>query len=157
MKTINVLFCGKGGQGVLKAAEILALAAMYAGYSVKKAETHGMSQRGGSVETHVRYGKEVFSPTISIGEADFLVPFFPSEHDRLINYLSPTGTDLLSTLLTAEKELTDKRFINTYMLGVLAAKLSIPDEHWVKALEIGFKGKLLKENVEVFISAKPAK
>ena len=60
-RTINILFCGTGGQGVLKAAEVCGWAAVYAGLHAKKSEVHGMAQRGGSVESHVRFGKEVIS------------------------------------------------------------------------------------------------
>ena len=77
METINILFCGTGGQGILTAAEVVALAAMYDGYHVKKSEVHGMAQRGGSVESHVRIGKKVFSPIIECGKADYLLSVFP--------------------------------------------------------------------------------
>ena len=80
-KTYNILFCGIGGQGVLKASEVCGLAAIYDGYNAKKSEVHGMSQRGGSVESHLRFGSEVYSPLIPEGSADFLVSFFKDEHD----------------------------------------------------------------------------
>jgi indolepyruvate ferredoxin oxidoreductase, beta subunit len=62
--TVNVLFCGVGGQGVLKSAEVLGWAALLEGHHAKKSEIHGMAQRGGSVESHLRFGKEVYSPLI---------------------------------------------------------------------------------------------
>ena len=68
-KTYNITFGGTGGQGILKAAEICGWAAMFAGYHVKKSEVHGMAQRGGSVESHVRFGKKVFSPIVSAGRS----------------------------------------------------------------------------------------
>jgi indolepyruvate ferredoxin oxidoreductase beta subunit len=72
-KVTNVVFAGLGGQGVLKASDILSDAAFHAGFDVKKSEVHGMSQRGGSVTSDVRYGREVFSPMVPAGEADYLV------------------------------------------------------------------------------------
>ncbi len=72
-KTINVKVAGLGGQGVIRASDILAEAAFRAGLAVKKSELHGMSQRGGSVSSDVRFGKEVWSPMIPAGESDYLV------------------------------------------------------------------------------------
>src|SRR6056297_301203 len=71
-KVTNILLAGVGGQGILLASEVLSEVMMLAGYDVKKNEIHGMSQRGGSVVSHVRFGKEVFSPIIPEGEADVL-------------------------------------------------------------------------------------
>ena len=70
-RVTNVILAGLGGQGVIKASDILADAAVRAGYDVKKAEVHGMSQRGGSVTSDVRFGPRVLSPMIPRGEADF--------------------------------------------------------------------------------------
>jgi hypothetical protein len=71
-KTTNVVIAGLGGQGVIKASDILADAAFSTGIDVKKSEIHGMSQRGGSVASDVRFGERVFSPMVTEGEADFL-------------------------------------------------------------------------------------
>jgi indolepyruvate ferredoxin oxidoreductase beta subunit len=71
----NILLVGVGGQGILLASEILSETCMLAGYDVKKSEIHGMSQRGGSVVSHVRYGTEVFSPIVPEGEGDILFGF----------------------------------------------------------------------------------
>lgn len=71
----NILLVGVGGQGTLLASEILSEAFMLAGFDVKKSEIHGMSQRGGSVVSHVRYGREVFSPVVPEGEGDILFGF----------------------------------------------------------------------------------
>ena len=84
----NILMCGVGGQGVILASNILSVAAMLADYEVKKSEVHGMSQRGGSVVTHVRYGKSVSSPLISKGRTDFMLAFEKLESLRYIEYLS---------------------------------------------------------------------
>lgn len=84
----NILLCGVGGQGVILASNIVSIAAMLSKVQVKKSEVHGMSQRGGSVVTHVRYGPSVASPLISKGRADFMVAFEKVESLRYIDYLS---------------------------------------------------------------------
>ncbi len=152
-KVINILFCGTGGQGILTAAEIASLAAVYDGYHTKKSEVHGMAQRGGSVESHVRFGKDVFSPLIELEGSDFLVPFHRGEHDRMLPYLAKNGVDLMKDLDEANRKLENKKFINTYMLGRLSKHLKISRESWLKALEVGFKGKLIEENRKVFLEA----
>lgn len=83
----NILLVGVGGQGILLASEILAEAFMIAGFDVKKSEIHGMSQRGGSVVSHVRFGKEVFSPVVPEGEGDILFGFELLETCRYLNLL----------------------------------------------------------------------
>ena len=85
-KTYNVLFCGTGGQGVLKAAEVLGVAAMLQGYKVKKSEVHGMAQRGGSVESHLIFGPAVYSPLIIPGQADFLVCFMKAREKGFLHF-----------------------------------------------------------------------
>ena len=75
MKTVNILICGVGGQGVLLAGDIIAETAIAAGCDAKKSEVHGMAQRGGSVVSHVRYGDKVNSPLIREGEADAILSF----------------------------------------------------------------------------------
>lgn len=151
---INILFCGIGGQGVLKAAEIAGWAAVLEGYHVKKSEVHGMAQRGGSVESHLRFGEEVFSPLISKGEADFLVSFHLDEHARMTKFLRASGIDLIKYLDRAEAEIKDKHFINTYLLGVLSKKLPLKESSWLKALELELAGKKLVENKQVFLKGR---
>jgi indolepyruvate ferredoxin oxidoreductase beta subunit len=87
-KTTNVVIAGLGGQGVLKASDILADAAFRAGLDVKKAEVHGMSQRGGSVACDVRFGAKVLSPMVPAGEADFLLVLEPTQADPNRHVLS---------------------------------------------------------------------
>ncbi|MFA7073818.1 MAG: indolepyruvate oxidoreductase subunit beta [Endomicrobiaceae bacterium] len=150
MKTINILFCGTGGQGILTAAEIAGLAAMYDGYHVKKSEVHGMAQRGGSVESHLRFGKEVFSPIITDGEVDFMLSFDKGEHDRMIKLLKKDGKDLFPDFVEADKKIADKKFLNTYMLGILSKHLGLSKESWQKAMKDVFKTKFIEKNFEVF-------
>jgi indolepyruvate ferredoxin oxidoreductase beta subunit len=83
----NILLVGVGGQGILLASEILAEAFMIAGFDVKKSEIHGMSQRGGSVVSHVRFGKKVFSPVVPEGEGDILFGFELLETCRYLHLL----------------------------------------------------------------------
>jgi len=89
----NVLFAGVGGQGVVTASDLLAHAALLAGWNVKKAETHGMAQRGGSVVTHVRLSPDqpVHSPLIPHGRADYLVALEVLEAARSLWMLAPGG------------------------------------------------------------------
>jgi len=94
----NVLLVGVGGQGILLASEILSEAAMLAGFDVKKSEIHGMSQRGGSVVSHVRYGLEVFSPIVPEGEGDILFGFELMETVRSLPLLKPGGTVVANVL-----------------------------------------------------------
>ncbi|MHB8058427.1 MAG: indolepyruvate oxidoreductase subunit beta [Desulfuromonadaceae bacterium] len=94
----NVLLVGVGGQGILLASEILSEAAMLAGFDVKKSEIHGMSQRGGSVVSHVRYGLEVFSPIVPEGEGDILFGFELMETARSLPLLKHGGTVVANDL-----------------------------------------------------------
>ncbi|HEU0264739.1 MAG TPA: indolepyruvate oxidoreductase subunit beta [Geobacterales bacterium] len=87
----NILMVGVGGQGTLLASEILSEVLMQAGFDVKKSEIHGMSQRGGSVVSHVRYGKEVFSPIIPEGEVDVILGFELLETYRNLPLLKQGG------------------------------------------------------------------
>lgn len=91
MEITNILFSGVGGQGILTSSRILALAAVDAGLDVKMSEVHGMSQRGGNVDTHVRIGQEVPSSLIPKGGADFLVAFEKLEALRYMAFLKPDG------------------------------------------------------------------
>jgi indolepyruvate ferredoxin oxidoreductase beta subunit len=97
MKPLNFLLVGVGGQGILTASDILAELGLRIGYDVKKSEVHGMSQRGGAVSTHVRFGPRVYSPLIAQGEADFLLSFEPLEALRWATFVHPEGTALVST------------------------------------------------------------
>ncbi len=92
----NCLLCGVGGQGTVLASRIIACAAMEKGLFARTAETIGMSQRGGSVVSHVRVGEAVPSPLIPFGNADVLLGFEPGETVRNLSYLKPGGTVIVS-------------------------------------------------------------
>lgn len=87
----SILLVGVGGQGTILASKLLITGLMEAGYDVKMSEIHGMSQRGGSVSSQVRYGEKVESPVIEIGGADILVSFEKMEALRWLKYLKPNG------------------------------------------------------------------
>ncbi|AYD39409.1 indolepyruvate oxidoreductase subunit beta [Clostridium fermenticellae] len=89
--TKSILLVGVGGQGTILASKILTTGLMQEGYDVKMSEIHGMSQRGGSVSSQVRYGEKVESPVIEIGGADILVSFEKMEALRWLKYLKPEG------------------------------------------------------------------
>ena len=93
----TVLLCGVGGQGTILAADLLARTALASNYDVKVSEIHGMSQRGGSVVTYVRFGDKVYSPIIDRGEADFIVSFELLEAARWTEYLKPGGRIVTNT------------------------------------------------------------
>ncbi len=97
METKNIMIVGVGGQGSLLASKLLGHLLMKQGYDVKVSEVHGMSQRGGSVVTYVRYGDKVYSPVIDEGEADFIVSFEILEAARWLSYLKPEGRIVTST------------------------------------------------------------
>ena len=96
-KVTNIMIVGVGGQGALLASKTLGRVLMDAGYDVKVSEVHGMSQRGGSVVTYVRYGKKVYSPIVDKGEADFIVSFEMLEAARYTEYLKKDGQIVVNT------------------------------------------------------------
>jgi len=92
----SILLAGVGGQGILRASDILCLAFMTAGLDVKKSEVHGMAQRGGCVTSHVRYGSKVYSPITKKGDVDILVSFEKLETLRYLDYLKADGTVIIN-------------------------------------------------------------
>ncbi|MBR5234454.1 MAG: indolepyruvate oxidoreductase subunit beta [Clostridia bacterium] len=97
MNTYSVMIVGVGGQGTLLASRLLGNAVISAGYDVKVSEVHGMSQRGGSVITYVRYGEEVHSPIIEKGEADLIIAFELLEAARYLPFLKKGGKIVVNT------------------------------------------------------------
>jgi indolepyruvate ferredoxin oxidoreductase beta subunit len=94
--TKSILLAGVGGQGILRASDIISLALMAAGYDVKKSEVHGMAQRGGSVTSHVRYGEKVYSPLAARGSVDIILSFEKLETLRYIDYLKKNAFVLIN-------------------------------------------------------------
>ena len=101
MSITNILVAGTGGQGVMTATEILAQAAIAMDFDVKKTEVAGMAQRGGVVNSHLRFGKHVLSPVIPAGEADVLLAFEAAEALRWRHEVRPNGVILVNTLRLA--------------------------------------------------------
>jgi len=95
-KVTNIFLSGVGGQGTILASNILGEVFLNAGYDVKKAEVHGMAQRGGDVTTHFRFGKKVYSPLIKYGDVDFLISFEMLEAARYINWVKPNGKIIIN-------------------------------------------------------------
>ncbi len=95
--TKNIMIVGVGGQGSLLASKLLGHLLLSEGYDVKVSEVHGMSQRGGSVVTYVRFGEKVYSPIIDKGEADFIVSFEKLEAARYVEYLKEGGRIVVNT------------------------------------------------------------
>ena len=98
MENVNFLLVGVGGQGTLLASNVLAHVGVRAGFDVKKAEVHGMAQRGGSVSSHMRWGERVYSPLIGQGEVDYLVAFERLEALRCVGMLRRGGTAIVGEM-----------------------------------------------------------
>ena len=97
MKTTNLMIVGVGGQGSLLASKLLGTLLVDEGFDVKVSEVHGMSQRGGSVVTYVRFGDKVFSPVVAEGEADFIISFEKLEGARYLSKLKEGGKIIVNT------------------------------------------------------------
>ena len=97
METKNIMIVGVGGQGSLLASKLLGRLLLTKGYDIKVSEVHGMSQRGGSVVTYVRFGDKVYSPVIDKGQADYIVSFELLEAARWTEYLRPGGKIIANT------------------------------------------------------------
>ena len=149
-KVTNVVVAGLGGQGVLKGTDILAEAALRAGYDVKKSEIKGMSQRGGSVTGDVRFGAEVFSPMVPAGEADFLLVLEPTQVEPNAHLLRPGGLVITAQAIDPAS-LPHKRTLNVALLGALSAHLPMPEEIWLAALHDGFDETFFDGNRKAFL------
>ena len=150
---VNVVVAGLGGQGVLKASGILADTAFRAGLDVKKSEIHGMSQRGGSVSSDVRFGERVFSPMVPMGEADFLVVLAASQVEVARPVLKQGGI-LIHPGVVDETRLANKRSLNVALLGTLARHLDLADNLWHAAIEAALPEKLHAANLQAFAIGK---
>jgi indolepyruvate ferredoxin oxidoreductase beta subunit len=152
---VNVVLAGLGGQGVLTASDILATVAFSAGLDVKKSEIHGMSQRGGSVSSDVRFGPHVYSPMVPAGAADFLVVLTASQIEVARPVLRPDGV-LITPDLIDESSLANRKSLNVALLGALAARLDFPDDLWHAAITLRLPEKLHAANLQAFaIGRKP--
>jgi indolepyruvate ferredoxin oxidoreductase beta subunit len=148
-RVVNVIVAGLGGQGVIKASDILADVAFRAGMDVKKAEVHGMSQRGGSVTSDVRFGEHVLSPMIPPGEADFLLVLAPSEVEVTRQLLREDGV-LIPPDFVDEKTLPNRKSLNVALLGALSRHLELPQALWLEAVKAALPPQLHAVNEKAF-------
>ena len=184
METKNVMIVGVGGQGSLLASKLLGRLLLTKGYDIKVSEVHGMSQRGGSVVTYVRFGDKVYSPVIDKGQADYIVSFELLEAARWTEYLKPGGkiitntqqinpmpviigaaeypedllgkmgaagidVDALDALRLAEQAGSSKA-VNLVLMGRLSKYFDIPEEEWIRAIEVSVPPKFLEMNKKAF-------
>jgi len=145
----NIVIAGLGGQGVLTASDIVADVAFNAGFDVKKSEVHGMSQRGGSVASDVRYGPRVFSPMVPEGEAHFLVVIAADQVPVNAAVLSKTGVVIEPSQLD-EKKLHSKKSLNVALLGILSRHLEFSAEQWNAAIRRSLPENLHEANLQAF-------
>lgn len=157
----NVIIAGVGGQGVVKASDILTEAVFRAGFDVKKSEIHGMSQRGGSVASDIRFGEQVLSPMVPPGEADFILVMTEDEAEAVESQLKAGGALLTPESLPGyidedadadEDEETRLRLrcMNVALLGGLSTFLDIPDTCWREALCANLPKRAWEFNGKVF-------
>jgi indolepyruvate ferredoxin oxidoreductase beta subunit len=182
--TKNIMFVGVGGQGTLLASKILGKVMIDEGFDVKVSEVHGMSQRGGSVVTYVKYGQQVFSPIVDKGDADVIVSFEQLEALRYIAWLKKDGDLIVNTqqiepmpvitgaaqypqnILPALEQAGAKvtaldaleiatrcgssKAVNIVLLGVMAQKLGLPEDLFLRAIETTVKPKFVEMNKNAF-------
>ncbi|MBN2443275.1 MAG: indolepyruvate oxidoreductase subunit beta [Spirochaetales bacterium] len=183
-KIFNVLMVGVGGQGIIMASDIFALAAMHSGKDVKKSEIHGMSQRGGSVFSHIRFGEKVYSPVISKGEADVLFSLEEMETLRWIEYANtettiiclktrinpgmvetyPPGIDEEIKRLSKKvffldpqpiiEKIENKKFLNVALIGLISGFVHFSDESWEKAIREKVPRGTFEGNWQAFLTGK---
>ena len=126
METKNIMIVGVGGQGTLLASKLLGRLLLTRNYDIKVSEVHGMSQRGGSVVTYVRYGDKVYSPIIDKGEADFILSFELLEAARAAEWLNPDGI-----LITNTQQINP--------MPVITGAMTYPEDLLGKLNELGLK------------------
>ena len=149
-KITNIIAAGLGGQGVLKITDILADVIFSAGLDVKKSEVHGMSQRGGSVSSEVRFGSKVNSPMVPAGEGDILVVLDSSQLEVARPVLKADGIVITPEDVPTNKLATPKA-LNVMLLGALSAKLEqFPEDLFLAALKRAFPEKLHEANEAMF-------
>ena len=151
----SIVIAGLGGQGVLKASDIVADVAFRAGLDVKKSEIHGMSQRGGSVSSDVRFGETVWSPMVPEGEADFLVVLDGEWIDANRSALKPGGRLIEPGAIDAAK-LRNRKSLNVALLGVLSRELGFSEADWTAAILANLPKKLHEANVQAFALGRKA-
>ena len=178
METKSIMIVGVGGQGSLLASRIIGNVLLSQGFDVKVSEVHGMSQRGGSVVTYVKYGDKVYSPVIEKGEADIIVSFELLEAARWISYLKKGGHLITSTqtldpmpvipeniiekiknlgidiiaadALALAEEAGNAKASNVVLMGLIASKMSFDESVWKEAIKNCVPEKFLELNLKAF-------
>ena len=146
----NIVVAGLGGQGVLTATDILADVVLRAGFDVKKSEIKGMSQRGGSVTCDVRFGSEIHSPMVPVGEADYLLVLEPTQLEPSRHMLRSGGVTIEPSAIEADK-LPQQKMLNVALLGALSAHLSMPEQAWLDSVSSAFAPKFFEANRQAFL------
>jgi indolepyruvate ferredoxin oxidoreductase beta subunit len=149
-KVTNIILAGIGGQGVLRATDILAAVALEASFDVKKSEIKGMSQRGGSVTGDVRFGDRVLSPMVPTGEADYLLVLEPTQVEPHRHLLKQGGVLITPDAVDATR-LTHKKTLNVALLGALSAHLPFSEKDWLGSLHDSFEENFSAANKEAFL------
>ena len=174
METKSIMIVGVGGQGSLLASKLLGRLLVDEGYDVKVSEVHGMSQRGGSVVTYVRFGDRVYSPIIDTGEADLIVSFEKIEAARWLANLKPQGVIVVNTqqveypsgvlpemeaagaridavdALTLAEQAGSAKAANIVLMGRVAKYVDIPYDKWIAAIEKTVAPKFVELNKRAF-------
>ena len=148
-EVMNVKFAGLGGQGILTCTDILGRVVFDMGNDVKKAEVHGMSQRGGAITSDLRFGEQVMSPMIPIGEADFLVVLGDDQIEINQHHLKEGGVLVKPSDFDAKK-LENKRTLNVALLGALSRYMNFSVEQWLEAVRKQLPERLHAVNEKAF-------
>lgn len=180
----SILMVGVGGQGIITSSDILTMAAIYSGYDAKKNEIHGMSQRGGSVFSHIRFGKKVYSSVIPLGQADILMSLEQMETLRWIKYANALST-VITTKIQIKPPMVDDyplgiedeikrlcknlifidtealknkieniKYINVALLGIMSNYISFADDAFKKAIKDKVPEQTFDANWNAFIVGK---
>ena len=175
MQTKSIMIVGVGGQGSLLASRLLGSVLISRGYDVKVSEVHGMSQRGGSVVTYVKYGDKVYSPVIEKGEADVIISFEELEAARWISHLKPVisgvaeypdkliekienaGAKVIAVdALSLAQKAGNAKASNVVLMGKVASLLDFDESCWQNALKKLVPPKFLEVNKVAFELGKNA-
>lgn len=148
---MNILIVGIGGQGTILASNIISDVLLSEGYDVKKSEIHGMSQRGGSVISHVRYSKDkkVYSPMVPLKSADLLLSFDDNETKRYKHFLKDNA-QIIQLNHSDRTKLANPRSLNIYGLGLVSKKMDIDKATWEQSIKKFLKPKLHADNLKAF-------
>ncbi|MFC1503921.1 indolepyruvate oxidoreductase subunit beta [Spirochaetota bacterium] len=146
-KITNILIVGLGGQGIILASNIICDVLFREGFDVKKSEVHGMSQRGGSVVSHIRYGTCVYSPLIPEGKVDFLIAMNRSEGERNMIYLNKGGT-YIHIDEEYKKSLPHSRTLNIALAGIFFKSIGMSKSNVTKSIRGLVKQKYIDLNIK---------